>query len=1678
MRPPAPPLLEGEVAMPRSFARIALAVLLATLLPLAGPAAPLALAAPGDHAISLNGTSQNVRLAYGGDANFTGSITIEAWVKRSSETRCETIVGNGYLDSYWFGICGSEPGEPARLRFYRGEGASADGSAAIPAGVWTHVAVSYDGATRRFYVNGRLDAATTASSGPLRAAPNGSGRPLGVGADPASGPDPWAYRFQGLLDEVRIWRTVRTQEEIAGAMFQPVAASAPGLALAFAFNGDVQTIRAFDDGSWVGAPAYSPDGAIPRDIRVPPVIDAPTLDGACDTGGEYAGATEVTAHGAEAWLLHTPTDLWVCFPEIISGAAVYLDADLGRGSAAGSDDLVFEVFPASERARAGDGLGGYVEATLPAGSWDGAFRRRVAGPDSQGTEFRIGKSLIGAGQVIGLALATYATPVGQPRLWPALAAPQSPASWSAVTLGGTAPAQTYAGNVFYTTRDRLGANLPVPGVGVRLVGFEPSGGEAVVGFARSDHSGTFSITSSDDYTRHRLDLDVSTLPRGYTTRTASLAASTAYSNNFSLQDAQPTAIDPLNGPYFLIVAPRAIVASGVLRNFVAYKQQLGFQVEVVTVETIDATVSGANRRDRVRNLELARYATYGPRFQYVMLIGPHSVIPMTIFDTLDEEGDCLTQGLPSDWYYVDLTSPMDSNGNGCIADGIWTDPARRRISTPGDAGIRFEPTVALGRLPFTTPAAVEMALRTSMRFEQQASEMKLRALAGMAMMDLRARCWSPADDAGGAYEECNTTGTDGAYLATALDRGILSPGGYAMTPFYENFAPPTGSSPAYLTSPEPLTGRNVIDELDERDYGLVNLHGHGGPDGVVRTAWTRDGNENGTVETPAQPAGDPPRSQNEVGQPPLLDRRSMEEVSPDFYAGAPVYIVAACSTSDFLDPASFGATILSQGKGAAFVGALTTAQYTRGWTAFGGGGMSDVDYLVTRNLLGRHMRLGDAVWHGLSEYIRRGNTDFSTVVFDLYGDPTLSYWGNGGGQSTMAAWPMLRQNAFGGGSSTLVGPGAPQRLWTYEATAPAPSAMPPSPLVSNNGEVIVAHGAFVDVVKRGRQAQRLTLDAAAYGTPALAADGTLYALDVNGRLYAFAYGDPGFRDFRSRRWALDLGSAPSTSPVIGSDGFVAVGRAGGTLFGGTVSLLTLVRPDGVRWREELVAGALPGSLAIHADRALYITTDRGQVARIEPFCAGSACRRYDNAGSGGAYSTPPLLANGALYAGRAGGLLVKKHTTTLADLATFAADGAITSGPVAGPDGQVVFGTAAGTLYSLTPNLELRWSRSLGASVQGVPAFSADALYLVSGDRLRAFNPASGAPLWDRSLGAGAGTGSTAVGYGRELYVQTAGGGVLAFGEGWVEPPSLVLATPLAILPQQSLAGVRVEWRLAPALTSSAAPQDAGASGFLVQRSSGDGAWLDVATLPRDARGYTDTGVAPGVSYRYRVKTLDAAGRDSDFTTAAEEIRSLPALPGAPLLGPVEVLASDRLRLTWTQGDDEVTGYRVERSLAPGGPFAAVGVTTGEAREYVDAELAPGTAYHYRVRPLNSLGEGGSSNVASGTTRQRSLPAPERVVAALLPDGRVRVSWSGAPAGATAVIEVNPQGYAGYLPLGTAGGAGPFVYDHGMPSSFGYRVKFVQGDAESTYAEAALRVNTSGFVGQQRLTVSLPIVGR
>ena len=85
-------------------------------------------------------------------------------------------------------------------------------TAILTVGRWTHLALTYDGANLRFYVDGALTGAT-----PTTGSIASSATALTIGSDPFYG-----QYYNGLIDEIRIYSTALTQAQVQYDMETPI----------------------------------------------------------------------------------------------------------------------------------------------------------------------------------------------------------------------------------------------------------------------------------------------------------------------------------------------------------------------------------------------------------------------------------------------------------------------------------------------------------------------------------------------------------------------------------------------------------------------------------------------------------------------------------------------------------------------------------------------------------------------------------------------------------------------------------------------------------------------------------------------------------------------------------------------------------------------------------------------------------------------------------------------------------------------------------------------------------------------------------------------------------------------------------------------------------------------------------------------------------------------------------------------------------------------------------------------------------------------------------------------------------------------------------------------------------------------------------------------------------------
>ena len=214
-----------------------------------------------------------------------------------------------------------------------------------------------------------------------------------------------------------------------------------------------------------------------------------------------------------------------------------------------------------------------------------------------------------------------------------------------------------------------------------------------------------------------------------------------------------------------------------------------------------------------------------------------------------------------------------------------------------------------------------------------------------------------------------------------------------------------------------------------------------------------------------------------------------------------------------------------------------------------------------------------------------------------------------------------------------------------------------------------------------------------------------------------------------------------------------------------------------------------------------------------------------------------------------------------------------------------------------------------------------------------------------------------------------------------------------------------------------------GVTGYRVERCQGAGCTDFAQVGTPAATSFSDTGLTPSTTYRFRVRATDAAGNLSAYsaiataTTQAVPDTTAPSAPTGLTATPGVAQAS----LAWTASTDNVavTGYRVERCQgASCTDFAQVGTPTGTT--FTDTGLTALTTYRYRVRAVDAAGNlSDYSSVATATTPETPATPPGLVGAWAFNDGAGLTAADSSGSGNPGTL----QGGATWSPAGRNGGA-------------------------------------------------------
>lgn len=90
--------------------------------------------------------------------------------------------------------------------------------------------------------------------------------------------------------------------------------------------------------------------------------------------------------------------------------------------------------------------------------------------------------------------------------------------------------------------------------------------------------------------------------------------------------------------------------------------------------------------------------------------------------------------------------------------------------------------------------------------------------------------------------------------------------------------------------------------------------------------------------------------------------------------------------------------------------------------------------------------------------------------------------------------------------------------------------------------------------------------------------------------------------------------------------------------------------------------------------------------------------------------------------------------------------------------------------------------------------------------------------------------------------------------------------------------------------------------------------------------------------------------------------------PNAPSVLMATAQSASRINLSWTDNSSNETGFKIERKTGTGGTYVQIGTATANATSYNDLGLVASTAYYYRLRATNTIGDSAYSTETSATT--------------------------------------------------------------------------------------------------------------
>lgn len=181
-------------------------------------------------------------------------------------------------------------------------------------------------------------------------------------------------------------------------------------------------------------------------------------------------------------------------------------------------------------------------------------------------------------------------------------------------------------------------------------------------------------------------------------------------------------------------------------------------------------------------------------------------------------------------------------------------------------------------------------------------------------------------------------------------------------------------------------------------------------------------------------------------------------------------------------------------------------------------------------------------------------------------------------------------------------------------------------------------------------------------------------------------------------------------------------------------------------------------------------------------------------------------------------------------------------------------------------------------------------------------------------------------------------------------------------------------------------------TGFIIERKSGSGSFIKVATQNPDSNEWYDSDILPNMSYTYRIKAINpynSSNYSNEFYVGEFSLNSPENLG-------VTVTSNNSINLSWENKNTNVSGFRVETKSRLGEAWKETATLPSGIKNLIIKNLEENTLYRFRVAAIVKT----SSETLTAYSNEiefvmKPLSPPSNLIVKSLSPMEILLEWKG-----------------------------------------------------------------------------------